>query len=87
MTQGSQNINDYKEKTELTFRILHNSGKLGGDDWNVMKTHASIGHVLLKSSDREILKAIAVIAGQYHEHWNGKGYPDRLKGEEIHLYT
>lgn len=74
-------------KIGIPDRILHKPGKLDGEDWEVMKTHASIGYDLLKSSDREILKAAAIIAGQHHEHWNGKGYPDGLKGEEIHLYA
>ena len=67
--------------------ILHNPGKLDDDEWQIMKTHASLGHDLLKNSDREILKAAAIIAGQHHEHWNGNGYPDGLSGEDIHLYA
>ncbi len=74
-------------KIGIPDRILHKPGKLDDDDWQVMKTHASIGHELLNNSNREILKAAAVIAGQHHEHWNGNGYPEGLKGDEIHLYA
>ncbi len=67
--------------------ILHKPGKLDGAEWEVMKTHAQIGSELLSTSKREILKAASIIAGQHHEHWNGKGYPKGLQGEEIHIYA
>ncbi|NNJ90447.1 MAG: DUF3369 domain-containing protein, partial [Gammaproteobacteria bacterium] len=59
--------------------ILHKPGKLNDDEWEVMKTHARMGYELLNQSDREILKAAAIIAGQHHEHWDGNGYPEGLK--------
>lgn len=68
-------------------RILHNPGKLEAEDWGIMKDHARIGFDLLNNSKREILKAAAIIAGQHHEHWNGAGYPDGIKGKDIHLYA
>jgi response regulator RpfG family c-di-GMP phosphodiesterase len=74
-------------KIGIPDRILHKPGKLDNDDWEIMKSHASIGHELLNNSNREILKAAAIIAGQHHEHWNGNGYPDGLKGDQIHLYA
>jgi len=67
--------------------ILHKPGKLTEDEWKIMKTHATIGQDLLKNSKREILKAASIIAGQHHEYWNGSGYPNGLKGKEIHLYA
>ena len=74
-------------KIGIPDNILHKPGKLEGEDWETMKNHARIGFELLNSSDREILKAAALIAGQHHEQWNGNGYPDGLKGEEIHIYA
>jgi len=74
-------------KIGIPDNILHKSGKLEGEDWETMKSHAQIGFELLNSSDREILKAAALIAGQHHEQWNGNGYPDGLKGDEIHVYA
>ena len=74
-------------KIGIPDRILHHPGKLDDEQWQVMKTHASIGEELLCQSNREILKAAAVIAGQHHEHWNGEGYPRGLKGKDIHLYA
>lgn len=66
--------------------ILHYPGKLSDEEWEVMKTHATLGKELLNRSDREILKAAAVVAGEHHEHWDGSGYPNGLKGDDIHIY-
>jgi len=74
-------------KIGIPDNILHKPGKLNEEEWELMKSHAEIGRDLLKQSDRKILKAASVIAGQHHEHWNGKGYPDGIKGEQIHIYA
>lgn len=66
--------------------ILHYPGKLCDEEWEVMKTHATLGQELLNRSDREILKAAAIVAGEHHEHWDGSGYPNGLKGDDIHIY-
>ena len=66
--------------------ILNKPGKLSDEEWIVMKSHASIGFDILKGSEREILKAAAIIAYTHHEKWDGSGYPKGLKEEEIHLY-
>jgi response regulator RpfG family c-di-GMP phosphodiesterase len=74
-------------KIGIPDNILHKPGKLDEKEWEVMKSHAHMGFELLNKSDREILKAAAIIAGQHHEHWDGNGYPDGLKGTDIHLYA
>jgi len=51
-----------------------------------MKTHAGLGQEMLGSSNREILKAAAVVAGEHHEKWDGSGYPKGAAGENIHIY-
>jgi len=66
--------------------ILNKPGKLTDNEWNIMKTHASLGYQMLKNSKREILQAAAVVAHTHHEQWDGGGYPNALKGEEIHIY-
>jgi response regulator RpfG family c-di-GMP phosphodiesterase len=74
-------------KIGIPDNILHNPGKLDEADWAIMQTHCRIGYDLLNGSDREMLQAAAIIAGQHHEHWNGNGYPEGLEGEAIHLYA
>lgn len=65
--------------------ILHKPGKLDDAEWATMKTHAQIGFDLLKDSTRTIAKMGARIALSHHEHWDGNGYPNALKGESIPL--
>jgi len=66
--------------------ILKKPGKLTDEEFDVMKTHAILGYDMLKYSTRPILKAAATVAYEHHERWDGKGYPQGLKGEEIHIY-
>jgi response regulator RpfG family c-di-GMP phosphodiesterase len=72
-------------KIGIPENILHKPGKLDDKEWEVMKTHAQIGYDLLKGSTRTIAKMGARIALSHHEHWDGNGYPNGLKGEDIPL--
>ena len=51
-----------------------------------MQTHTEIGYRMLRHSKRPILKAAAIVAHQHHERWDGSGYPQGLKGKQIHIY-
>ena len=73
-------------KVAIPDRILLKPGKLTTEEFNIVKTHTTIGFNILKNSKREILKAAAVVAHEHHERYDGKGYPRGLQGEEIHIY-
>lgn len=73
-------------KVAIPDSILMKPGKLTSEEFNIVKTHTTIGYNLLKSSNRDMLKSAAIIAHQHHERYDGKGYPQGLKGEEIHIY-
>jgi response regulator RpfG family c-di-GMP phosphodiesterase len=73
-------------KVAIPDSVLKKPGKLTDEEFDTMKTHTAIGYSLLKNSKRRILKTAAIVAEQHHEKWNGKGYPQGLKGEEIHIY-
>ncbi|GAB1476409.1 HD domain-containing protein [Bacillota bacterium] len=73
-------------KVAIPDSILKKPGKLTDEEFEEMKSHTGIGYNLLENSERTIIKSSAIIAGQHHEKWNGKGYPKGLKGEEIHPY-
>jgi response regulator RpfG family c-di-GMP phosphodiesterase len=67
--------------------VLLKPGKLTPEEWEIMKQHPSVGASILNGSQRPILKAAAVIAHQHHEKYDGTGYPQGLKGEDIHPYA
>ena len=51
-----------------------------------MQNHTTLGYDMLKHSDRIVFKTAADIALHHHEKWDGTGYPNSLKGNEISLY-
>jgi len=66
--------------------ILHKQGPLDQEQWNIMKTHPSIGKRILSSiNNNSILSMAAEIAAGHHEAYDGSGYPKALIGEEIPL--
>ncbi len=73
-------------KVGIPDSILNKPGRLTPEEFETMKTHAEIGYEMLKHSQREILKASAVVAYTHHEKWDGSGYPRGLKGEDIPIY-
>lgn len=73
-------------KVAIPDSILMKPGKLTPEEFEIVKTHTTIGYNLLKNSKREILKAAAIVAHEHHERYDGKGYPRGLKGDEIHIY-
>ncbi len=70
-------------KIAIPEHILHKPGKLEGEDWEVMKSHAKIGAEILEKSTVSVSKLAARLAHYHHENWDGSGYPEGLKGEEI----
>ena len=73
-------------KIGISDAILNKCGKLTETEFEEIKTHSDIGYNMLKDSDQPILKAGAIIAKQHHERWDGSGYPNGLRGEDIHIY-
>jgi len=66
--------------------ILNKPSSLTKDEYEIIKSHSQAGYDILKNSKRELLKMAAIIAYQHHEKFDGTGYPQGLKGEEIHIY-
>jgi response regulator RpfG family c-di-GMP phosphodiesterase len=67
--------------------VLLKEGKLSPEEWTIMKKHPALGHAILDGSTRPVIAAAATIAHQHHEKIDGSGYPQGLKGENIHLYA
>ncbi len=72
-------------KIGISDTILEKKGKLTPSEIKIMQTHTTIGYTTLSQSQRPLLKAAAIVAHQHHEKWDGSGYPQGLKGEEIHI--
>jgi response regulator RpfG family c-di-GMP phosphodiesterase len=66
--------------------ILNKPGLLDATERGIIRTHPTIGHAILKGSNRELFKAAALIALQHHERYDGFGYPQGLTGQNIHVY-
>ncbi len=71
-------------KIGIADAVLLKPGKLTPEEFEVMKTHTNIGVTILTGND-ELVKAARDIAGSHHERWDGNGYPEGLKGEQIPL--
>lgn len=63
--------------------ILHKPGKLNEEEWEIMRQHPQMAYDMLKQID--FLEEALLIPIAHHERWDGTGYPNKLKGEEIPL--
>lgn len=63
--------------------ILLKPGPLTREEFDVMKTHSSIGSKILTGSNYPSIELAASVALNHHERWDGKGYPRGLRGEDI----
>lgn len=70
-------------KIGIPDRILLKPGRLTEEEFEIIKTHTTIGAKILHGSDSDILNVAEEIAISHHERWDGSGYPRGLKGEEI----
>jgi two-component system, cell cycle response regulator len=68
-------------KLAIPDTILTKAGPLDGDEWAVMRTHSEVGQRILAAAPS--LAHAAKLVRSQHERYDGRGYPDRLAGEEI----
>jgi len=75
-------------KMGIPDKILLKPGRFKEEEFEIMKTHAALGAEMLEGADNyPVLKAGRIIALQHHEKYDGSGYPNAIKGEDIHLYS
>jgi putative nucleotidyltransferase with HDIG domain len=72
-------------KIEVPDYILNKPAKLTLEEYEIIKRHPVAGEEILKPV--KFLQEVAKVIRQHQERWDGKGYPDGLKGEEIHFYA
>ncbi len=72
-------------KIGIPDNILLKPGPLSREEFEIMKTHTSIGAKILSGSSHRKIEMAVSIALNHHERWDGGGYPGGLKGDEIPL--
>lgn len=70
-------------KIAISDEILNKPNRLTDDEWEIMKKHPIIGHKIVNSVKEYSQLAQKVL--QHHEKWDGSGYPQGLKGEQIDI--
>ncbi len=70
-------------KVAIPDSVLLKSGKLDADEWELMKQHTVVGERIVSAS--AALAPVGRLVRHSHEHWDGSGYPDGLKRDEIPL--
>lgn len=78
-------------KIAIPDSILGKPGKLTKEEFDIMKTHTLRGCELLESvpkmKENPVYEYAYDICRHHHERWDGNGYPDGLKGEEISIWS
>lgn len=74
-------------KIGISENILQKPARLTAEEYDVIKTHTTIGYELLKDSHDSMLNLASLVAYQHHERWDGTGYPKQLSGIKIHPYA
>ena len=72
-------------KIGLPDEILARGETLSHGEWEIFKLHPIMGAEILKGSDSKLLQMAESICKTHEEKWDGSGYPNGLKGEEISL--
>lgn len=68
-------------KIGIPDNVLNKPDRLESDEWEMMKKHSDIGYDILSKTN--VFEIISKIVLYHHERWDGKGYPEGLKEEEI----
>ena len=74
-------------KINIPEQILNKPGRLTKEEFDIIKTHSAVGEHMLRqipfSQNEPLVKVAREICRWHHERWDGRGYPDGLKGDEI----
>ncbi|MDN3649663.1 response regulator [Reinekea marina] len=70
-------------KIGIADAIMLKPGKLTEEEFETMKNHPQIGAEILGDSDSDLIELAKVVSMTHHEKYDGSGYPNKLKGEDI----
>ncbi len=68
-------------RVEIPDELLTKAGALSAADWRVLRRHVAVADTLLRPVGR--LRRVKPVVRHHHENWDGSGYPDGLRGDEI----
>lgn len=74
-------------KVGIADNILLKPGRLNPEEFETMKLHSVYGYEILQGSSSKVLQAGAAIAWAHHEKFDGSGYPNGLKGQDIPIFS
>lgn len=69
-------------KIGIPTSVLNKEGPLSDEEWQMLKAHPEVGAGII-GNIRRMEESVAEAVRHHHERWNGEGYPDGLKGEDI----
>jgi len=72
-------------KVAVPDEVLFKRTRLTPEEWTQVQNHTQRGSEMLEGTASPLLQLAGVIAASHHEHWDGLGYPSRLRGEQIPL--
>lgn len=73
-------------KLAVPTAILHKPGPLNSEEWDAMRAHPMLGVEILRKADAISPLSRAVVRS-HHERWNGTGYPEGRRGDDIHQFA
>jgi HD-GYP domain-containing protein (c-di-GMP phosphodiesterase class II) len=73
-------------KLAVPLEIIHKEGPLTAQEWRAMRAHPELGYQMLKESNG-ISALSRVVVRSHHERWDGSGYPDGKRGDQIHQFA
>lgn len=72
-------------KIAIPDAILLKPGPLDDEEWEIMKSHTTVGHEIMGNHPSQVIQLASEMALNHHERWDGSGYPGGLKGNDIPL--
>jgi putative nucleotidyltransferase with HDIG domain len=73
-------------KVAIPDAILNKVDSFTFEEKEIMNSHAQLGYEMLKDSSNPLLQKAAIISHQHHEKYDGTGYPQGLKGDDIDIF-
>lgn len=72
-------------KVGISDSILNKKGSLSPEEYEIIKTHSTLGYNILKKVKG--MEDMALVIKHHHERWDGRGYPDSLKEDKIPFFS